>query len=283
MRIRFGFDIAYELPASAANTLMLQLRPELASRLCGPEQLAILPDKAREEFRDSFGNRCIRFTAPAGLVEVVCEGEIEDSGLPAPVVWDAREHPVAELPPDVLPFLLPSRYCEVELLASLAWPLAGGFPPGWGRVQAICNWVHANIQFDYQRARATRTASETLRERTGVCRDFTHLAIALCRCLNIPARYATGYLGDIGVSPDPAPMDFSAWMEVYLGGRWHIFDPRHNARRIGHLPMAWGRDAADVPLIMSFCPHILRRFIVRTEELGFAEQAATDAAISSFA
>jgi len=210
----------------------------------------------------------MRISAPAGLLELSCDGTIEDSGNPAPIATDACWHPVSELPTELLPYLLPSRFCEVDLLGDLAWSLFDGTPRGWARVQAVCDWVHSHLHFDYLRARPTLTAYEAFREGGGVCRDFTHLAVALCRCLNIPARYVTGYLGDIGVPPDSAPMDFSAWMEVYLGGRWHTFDPRHNERRIGHLAMAHGRDAADVPLTTSFGTHWLRRFSVITEEVS---------------
>ena len=267
MFIHFGYEIAYEFPAPTPAVLMLHLRPDLAPRLSAAERLVTEPALAREEFLDSFGNRCTRLLAPAGPLGLTCEGVIVDSGDPSPAAPEAREHPVAELPAEVLPFLLPSRYCEVELLGPLAWSLFGGLSPGWKRVQAVCDWVHQYLRFDYPSARATRTAHDAYEERTGVCRDFTHLAITLCRCLNIPARYATGYLGDIGVPADPAPMDFSAWMEVYLGGKWHIFDVRHNVRRIGHLVMAWGRDAADVALTTTFGPHVLRSFSVITREI----------------
>lgn len=277
MQIRFGYDLAYDFSAPTAVVLLLYLRRELTPRLVTPENIWIRSEGTevqREEFIDAFDNRAIRLTAPAGLLEVSCAATIHDSGRPAPVVAQAREHPVSALPPEVLPFLLPSRYCEVDLLGSLAWSLFGGAPPGWGRVQTVCDWVHQHLTFDYQASRATRTASQAYSERTGVCRDFTHLAITLCRCLNIPARYATGYLGDVGVPFNPDPMDFSAWMEVYLDGQWHIFDVRHNARRIGHLGMAHGRDAADVAFTTTFGPHVLRRFIVKTEEAPSASVAA---------
>lgn len=268
MQIRFGFDIAYELPSHAAVILMLRLRPEYDHRILRAERLRTKPILALEEYNDAFGNRCMRLAAPAGLLELSCEGIVRDAGIPAPVDIDAIEHPVEALPTRLLPFLLPSRYCDVDLLGNLAWSLFGASPPGWSRVQAICSWVHSHLSFDYLKARPTLTAYEAFREGTGVCRDFTHLAIALCRCMNIPARYATGYLGDIGVPPEPTPMDFSAWMEVFLGGRWHTFDPRHNERRIGHLVMAYGRDAADVALTTSFGSHVLRRFTVVTEEIS---------------
>jgi transglutaminase-like putative cysteine protease len=269
LQIRFGYEISYEFPAPTAVVLLLHLRPELGARVVVPERLQVNPSNINTvEFIDGFGNRATRLIAPAGRLDLSCEATIADDGHPAPIDADAMEHPVWSLPDDVLPFLLPSRYCEVDLFGNLAWSLFGAAPAGWSRVQAVCDWVHRHLRFDYQLARATRTAYEAYREATGVCRDFTHLAIALCRCLNIPARYATGYLGDIGVPLDPNPMDFSAWMEVFLGGKWHLFDVRHNARRIGHLTMAHGRDAADVAFTTTFGPHVLRRFMVRTFEVG---------------
>jgi transglutaminase-like putative cysteine protease len=267
MHIHFGFDIAYELPRPAAVLLMLRLRSEYDHRIISAERFKTRPALPGEEFTDSYGNRCLRLSAPAGMLELSCDGTVADSGIPAPVDVGAAEIRVEDLPTGILPFLLPSRYCDVDLLGNLAWSLFGATPPGWSRVQAVCSWVHGHLSFDYLKARPTLTAYEAFREGAGVCRDFTHLAIALCRCLNIPARYATGYLGDIGVPPEETPMDFSAWMEVYLGGRWHTFDPRHNQRRIGHLVMAYGRDAADVALTTSFGAHILRRFSVTTEEI----------------
>jgi transglutaminase-like putative cysteine protease len=269
MKIHHGFELACEFPAPTPSVFMLHLRPELNSRVVQTAKLRISPAVPSEEFSDPYGNRCTRLVAPAGVLELSCSGIVHDNGQPAPIAPEAAQHPIAELPPEVLPYLLPSRYCDLEHLGTLAWSLSNfSQMSGWGRVQGICDWVHGYVRFDYGQARATRTAYETFRERTGVCRDFTHLAIALCRCLNLPARYATGYLGDIGVPADPAPMDFSAWMEVYLGHTWHIFDVRHNARRIGHLPMAHGRDAADVALTTTFGPHVLRRFQVTTQELA---------------
>jgi transglutaminase-like putative cysteine protease len=267
MLIQCGYNISYTLGAPTTLVMMLHLRPELGPRLRSPELFHVNPACPYEIFLDEFGNRCARLTAPGGQLELSGDVLVEDGGWPAPIVGHAREHPVAELPPDVLRFLLPSRYCEVDLLGNLAWSLFGRYPPGWIRVQAVCDWVHAHLRFDYARASATRTARQACEERVGVCRDFTHLAITLCRCLNLPARYVSGYLGDIGVPADPAPMDFSACMQVYLGGEWHTFDVRHNARRIGYLAMAQGRDAADVALTTSFGPHQLNRFVVRTHEV----------------
>jgi transglutaminase-like putative cysteine protease len=206
--------------------------------------------------------------APAGELEISTDALIADSGLPDAVEPGARQYEIAELPHDTLVFLLGSRYCETERVMDVAWSLFGKTLPGWPRVQAICDFVHSHVSFGYHHARATRTAAEVLAERRGVCRDFAHLAIALCRCMNIPARYCTGYLGDIGVPPEPEPMDFSAWFEVYLGGRWHAFDARHNTPRIGRIVMARGRDAADVAFSTTFGANVLKRFIVRTDEVA---------------
>jgi transglutaminase-like putative cysteine protease len=269
MQIRFGYEISYEFPAPTAVVLLLHLRPELGPRLLVREQLQVSPSPVTTvEFLDNFGNRATRLIAPAGRLDISCDATIEDGGQPAPVFAGAPELLVWALPDDTLPFLLSSRYCEVDLFGPIAWSLFGGTSPGWTRVQAVCDWVHQHLRFDYKLARPTRTAYQAYQEGTGVCRDFTHLAIVLCRSLNIPARYATGYLGDIGVPADPNPMDFSAWMEVYLGGQWHIFDVRHNARRIGHLTMARGLDAADVAFTTTFGPHLLQRFVVKTVEVS---------------
>jgi transglutaminase-like putative cysteine protease len=193
---------------------------------------------------------------------------VEDSGLPDPIDAWAKQWKIMDLPPETLQFLLPSRYCEVDSeLSNVAWNLTQSKASGWEKVQTICNFVHAHIRFDYLQARPTRTALDAYREKVGVCRDFMHLAVTMCRCVNIPARYATGYLGDIGVPPAPFPMDFSAWFEVYLGDRWHAFDARHNERRVGRILMAVGRDAADAALTTFFGPSLMRQFIVWTDEV----------------
>jgi transglutaminase-like putative cysteine protease len=220
-----------------------------------------------QEFSDAFGNRCGRLVAPPGKLRLWNDTVVEDTGAPDVVRPDARQHPVEELPPEVLPYLLGSRYCEVDRLSDAAWELFGQTPLGWARVQAVCDWVHTQVRFGYQFARPTKTAFEVYTERQGVCRDFTHLAVTFCRCLNIPARYATGYLGDIGVPAAPFPMDFSAWFEVYLDGQWFTFDARHNVPRIGRVLMARGRDAVDVALTTSFGPANLEKFTVWTDEV----------------
>jgi len=270
MHIRIGYDIELAVTAPTALIYLLQVHPSREADLLAPEAITISPGLPTDFYQDSFDNRCARVRVPAGVTGVRLRNEaaVYDSGWADPVDFGALQHAAADLPVATLPFLLPSRYCEVdsELLA-FAWNTFGTCPPGWHRVQAVCDYVHGHLQFDYQRARATRTALDAWRERTGVCRDFTHLAITLCRCLNIPARYVTGYLGDIGIPPVPYPMDFSAWFEVYLGSRWHTFDARHNVPRIGRIPVARGRDAADVPITMVFGENTLTRFEVVTQEV----------------
>jgi transglutaminase-like putative cysteine protease len=269
MLIRVGYEMAFHCPAPLAMVLMLFLHPSRASTLRQPERLVVQPDVAVSEFLDAFGNRCGRVFAPAGRVMFRNEAIVEDHGQPDPQVWDAPQHNVQDLADDVLRFLLASRYCEVDsVLQELAWTLFGQTRTGWPRVQAICAFVHQHIRFDYMAARANRTALETWRERTGVCRDFVHLAITLCRCMNIPARYCTGYLGDIGVPQAPYPMDFSAWFEAFLGGQWYTFDPRHNVPRIGRVLMARGRDAADTALTTTFGMNQLASFTVWTDEVS---------------
>jgi transglutaminase-like putative cysteine protease len=267
MKIRIGFDFIYEFVARTPMVLMLNVHPSRAIDLIKPDQLRITPALPVTRYQDAFGNTCTRLVAPAGQVEISTDALVHDSGQPDVVEPAARQYEVAELPHDTLAFLLASRYCETERLMNEAWSRFGKTPLGWPRVQAICDFVHSHVRFGYQHARATKTAAEVVIERRGVCRDFAHLAITLCRCMNIPARYCTGYLGDIGVPPEPEPMDFSAWFEVYLGGRWHTFDARHNMPRVGRIVMARGRDAADVAFSTTFGPNLLKRFIVHTDEV----------------
>ena len=248
---------------------VLHVHPSRSDDLDQPENFRIEPELPIAEYLDGFGNRCGRVNPPAGVVRFLNEAVIRNPGELDVYAPEAAQHDVRELPLETLSFLLPSRYCEVDSeLLDFAWRTFGNTPPGWARVQAICDVVHNHIRFDYLKARANRTALDAFHERVGVCRDFTHLAMAFCRCLNIPARYATGYLGDIGVPPVPDPMDFSAWFEAYLGGHWHTFDPRHNCRRIGRILIGHGRDAGDVPITMVFGQHTLEDFSVITEEVG---------------
>jgi len=251
--------------------LMLNVHPSRAADVIKPDQLRVSPAVPFTRYSDAFGNVCTRLVAPPGQLEIFTDALVADSGLPDAVEPAARQHEIAELPHDALVFLLASRYCETERLMEAAWSRFGQTPPGWARVQAICDFVHSHVRFGYQHARATKTATDVIIERRGVCRDFAHLAITLCRCMNIPARYCTGYLGDIGVPPEPEPMDFSAWFEVFLGGRWYAFDARHNIPRIGRIVMARGRDAADVAFSTTFGPNVLKRFLVHTDEVAAAE------------
>ena len=266
MLIRYGYEISITCPQPTPLVCLLAVHEERKADIRVPESVFTVPEVAMTTYLDLFGNRCRRLVAPAGDLTLWGDATIEDDGKLDPVLPGAREVPVAELPDDCLVYLMGSRYCETDRLSQVAWDMFGNTPPGWGRVQAICDFVNRHIRFDYQQARATRTAFEAYNERVGVCRDFAHLALTLCRCLNIPARYINGHLGDIGV-PVVDPMDFSAWIEVFLEGKWHTFDPRNNVPRIGRIVIARGRDAADIPLINSFGPHVLKSFRVWTYEV----------------
>ncbi|MBK8181516.1 MAG: transglutaminase family protein [Candidatus Competibacteraceae bacterium] len=268
MLIRVGYDIVFEHPAPTPLVVMLYLHPSRRPSIRQGDYLRVEPAVRVSEYIDGYGNRCGRLLAPAGQIRFLNDAVVEDSGLMDYQNFSAQQNEIHDLPDSVLTFLVASRYCEVDLMMNLAWELFGGTPTGWGRVQAICDFVHRHLQFDYLQARKTRTAFEAYQEKVGVCRDFTHLAVTLCRCMNIPARYCTGYLGDIGVPPVPDPMDFSAWFEAYLGGIWYTFDARHNTPRIGRLLMAYGHDAADVALMTSFGPSRLEKFMVWTDEVG---------------
>jgi transglutaminase-like putative cysteine protease len=266
MLIRLGYDIELQISQPMLVVAVLNVHPSRAADLREPDEIQISPDSPRNPYLDVFGNVCTRIMAPQGPLRLSSSTLIEDSGLPDPVDWDAPQVPVGELPPETLQFLLASRYCEVDRLSDLAWQLFANTAPGWPRAQAICDWVHQHITFGYHFARPTKTAMDAYTECQGVCRDFQHLAISLCRAMHIPARYATGYLGDIGVPP-AGPMDFSAWYEVYLGGKWWTFDARNHQPRIGRVLMATGRDAADVALTTSFGQSWLNGFSVVTDEV----------------
>jgi transglutaminase-like putative cysteine protease len=275
VQIRAGYDIAFQCFQETPMILMLSIHPSRADDLRSPHRLLFNSDVKARDYTDMFGNTCTRIVAPPGLLEIRNEFLIADSGQPDAVAPEARQLAVGDLPDDVLVYLLGSRYCDTQKLSDLAWSLFGGIDGGWARVQAICDYAHARISFGYHHARCDRTASEGHDEQVGVCRDFAHLAVTLCRCMNIPARYCTGYLGDIGVPIDPAPMDFSAWFEVYLEGQWFTFDARHNHPRIGRVVMARGRDAADVAISTSFGVTQLARFAVVTEEVADVARPAS--------
>jgi transglutaminase-like putative cysteine protease len=267
MFIRLCYDIIFDVPAPLPMLLLLHTLPDRAADLRQPEQLKVTPNIPTTEFIDRFGNRCTRLLAPPGELRLCSDFIIEDPGVTLPVVRDAIYHQPEDLPVECLEFLLPSRYCEVDRMTDIAWKLFGHLPPGWECVQGICDWVYANVEFGYQYARDTKSAYEVYEERRGVCRDLTHLAITFCRALTIPARYATGYLGDIGVPVDVNPMDFSACFQVYLGDQWHLFDARHNIRRIGWVLMATGRDAADCAITTSYGSSTLKKFEIFADEV----------------
>ena len=267
LKIRAGYDIAFQCVQEMPMVLMLSVHPSRQPDLLTEHVIRFSPGVASRDYRDAFGNICTRLVAPPGLIEIKNEFIIEDSGLPDEVAPNAEQWSIDVLPDEALIYLIGSRYCDTERLSNLAWSLFGNIAGGWQRIQAICDYVHERLEFGYHHARCDRTASEGHEERIGVCRDFAHLAVTFCRCMNIPARYCTGYLGDIGVPRDPAPMDFSAWFEVFLDGRWFTFDARHNHPRIGRIVIARGRDAADVAISTAFGPAQLSRFTVITDEL----------------
>jgi transglutaminase-like putative cysteine protease len=268
MLIRAGYDIAFQCPAQVSLLLQLNVHPSRVDDLRSPDVVLSEPNLATGAYLDHFGNRVTRVDAPPGLVAFSNRFIIHDTGEPDETPPDALLTPIARLPDEVLVFLISSRYCDSDNLGDFAWSMFGALTGGYQRVKAICDFVHRSIRFSYPDARSNRAASDAMREGIGVCRDFAHLAIALCRCMNIPARYCTGYLGDIGVPIDPNPMDFSAWFEAFLDGRWYTFDARHNHPRIGRIVMARGRDAADVAISTAFGVANLARFDVVTEEVA---------------
>jgi transglutaminase-like putative cysteine protease len=267
MHIRYGFDIAIDLAQPTTILTMMDVHPDCRHAVVGETELELSHAIPVARFIDRDGNIVRRLSAEAGSLSLRLEGVFHTLGHKDEVDITAEASAVSDLPSEALPFLRASRYCEADLLSDFAWMNFGAISGGWPKVQAVCDFVHERLTFSYANASSTRTASDALAEGVGVCRDFTHLAVALCRCLNIPARYCNGYLGDIGVPPDPAPMDFNAWFEAFIGGRWYTFDPRHNQPRIGRIVIARGRDAADVPMVTTFGSHALTRFKVVTEEV----------------
>jgi len=268
MQFRVGYELIYDCPQPTPMILTLNIHYSRASDIVVPDHLITNPSIPITAYRDAFGNWCSRIVAPQGQLRLSTDAIVKDTGALDPVATLAQQSLVQDLPEEVLVFLLGSRYCETDLLSEVAWSLFHNAPGGWGRVQSICNFVHQHIVFGYEHARATKTAWEAFNERSGVCRDYTHLAIALCRCMNIPARYCTGYLSDVGVPPPYGPNDFAAWFEAYLGGQWYTFDPRNNAPRIGRVLIARGRDAADVAISNTFGLNTLQSFKVWADEVN---------------
>lgn len=267
MHLRVGFNMVYDCPQPTPMILMLNVHYSRVSLMVTPDHLITIPAVPITAYRDAFGNWCSRIVAPAGRMRLTATAIIQESGVPDAVVPDAVQHKVEDLPNETLVYLLGSRYCDTDKLTDIAWQLFGNTPMGWGRVQAICDFVHNHIVFNYMDARSTRSAYDAYIEKKGVCRDYAHLAVAFCRAMNIPARYCTGYLPDIGIPPPYGPMDFAGWFEAFLGGQWHTFDARNNTPRIGRVLMGRGRDAADVPLSNTFGPNTLVEFEVWADEV----------------
>ena len=267
MEIKVGFEITYQAAQPTPMVMMLSIHPSRRADIIGRETIVSEPDVKIGYYRDSFGNICGRLVAPAGGITLRGSALVRDSGLPDKVMPSAQQTPIENLPDELLLYLMPSRYCETDKLTDIAWSLFGNIRGGWDRVAAITAFVHQRVTFGYQHAHAMKSAFDVYEQKCGVCRDFAHLALTLCRCMGIPARYGTGYMGDIGVPPDPAPMDFSGWYQVYLSGQWYTFDARHHHPRIGRILMATGRDAADVALTTSFGRMDLQKFVVITDEI----------------
>jgi transglutaminase-like putative cysteine protease len=273
MKIRAGYEISYDCAQSTPMIAKLSVHPSRIQDLVTPDLLHLDPAIPANGYRDGFGNICHVIHAPTGRLTLFMDFLIRDDGLPDDTAPDAEQHALEKLPVETLVYLLGSRYCETDRFMNSAWSKFGNVQKGWPLVQAISDYVNDHLEFGYQHANPTKTACDAHMERRGVCRDFAHLAITLCRCMNVPARYCTGYLGDVGVPANPDPMDFSAWFEVYLGGRWYTFDARHNTPRVGRILMARGRDATDVAIVTSFGPCSLASFKVITEEVTCTARA----------
>ena len=273
MLVRAGYEIDLCCETEVPLLMALSTHSSFSARMIGEDHVRSDGNESLTEYVDGFGNRITRYTCPRGNIRLWSDFIVEVDRSPDPQNWNARQHEIADLPNDVLTYLLPSRYCDSDALASAAWSLFGATPMGWGRVQAICDFVHNHVTFGYQFGRADKTASEVYREKAGVCRDFAHLSIAFCRAMNIPARYASGYLGDIDV-PSSGPGDFCAWFEVFLDGAWHTFDARYNVPRIGRVLMVRGPDAAQVAMITSFGSYKLVSFRVWCDEVMGASSDA---------
>ena len=274
MQIHVGYELIYNCPQPTPMILVLNVHYSRASDIVTSDYLTTDPSIPITAYRDAFGNWCSRIVAPAGRTRLKSSAVVRDTGEPDVVVASAQQHAVEDLPEETLGYLMGSRYCETDRLSDAAWDLFGQSRPGWARVQAICDYVHNHITFGYENARSTRTAWEAFNERIGVCRDFAHLAITFCRCMNIPARYCTGYLSDIGIPPPYGVMDFAAWFEAYIGGRWYTFDPRNNEPRIGRVLIARGRDAVDVAIATTFGSNTLESFTVWADEIEESVAAA---------
>jgi transglutaminase-like putative cysteine protease len=273
VQLRAGYELIYSFPQPTPVILVVNIHDSRTDDMVIPDELTTDPEIPVATYRDVFGNRCSRFVAPAGRLRISADTVVSDSGQPDPSPTIINQDSVEDLPEDTLVFLRGSRYCETDVLSQSAWNLFGNTPLGYPRVRTICDYVHNHIRFDYQSSSPTRSAAQAFYDQTGVCRDFAHLAITFCRCLNIPARYCTGYLSDIGTPLPHAVGDFAAWIEVWVGGSWQLFDPRNNVPRLGRVLMARGRDAADVAIATTFGPNTLESFRVWTDEITVSEVA----------
>ena len=267
MRVRVGCEFRYESLGSTPTVWQVRPRADAAQRLTN-ESWNAEPRLPRSSYHDSYGNVCDRMTLPAGSTVVRYDAQVEVSGEIDEIDKSAREVPVELLPDETMVFLLPSRFCLSDVLRDRAWELFGATEPGWSRVSAVCNWVHDNVRFQAGASNALTSTLDVWDSRTGVCRDFAHLGLTLCRSLNIPARYVFGYLPDIGVDPPYDPMDFCAWTEVYLENRWWTFDPRNNSPRVGRVVIGRGRDALDVAMVTTYGAPILQEMTVWADEIG---------------
>ena len=269
MQVKIGCQFSFDSPVPIPLVLQVQPRPDGGHRLL-QETWSLQPEAECHEYLDGFGNRCLRFTAPTGPLRFRYEAQAEISPEPDPIVSHATQVPIEGLPDETMVFTLPSRYILSDLLSNAAWDLFGQVPAGWGRIQAVCDWIHEHVEFRTASTTPVTTALDVFLQRYGVCRDFAHMGVTMCRALNVPARYVFGYLPDIGIEPPDIPMDFHSWFEAYLEGGWYTFDARHNTPRIGRVPIGRGRDAVDVAIVTQFGPARLTGMEVWADELGAA-------------
>jgi transglutaminase-like putative cysteine protease len=269
IKLRVGCEFIYDVSAPTPATVQVRPRSDARHQLI-TETWTTTPSLPIDEYVDFYGNPVKRLVMPEGELGLRYDAVYSVPDEPDPDGSGLAHPPLEQIPGELLHFTLPSRYCLSDELMGTAWELFGQSEPGWARVQAICDWVHDNLQFQYGTSSPLTTAVDVFKARKGVCRDFAHLAVTFCRAMNIPARYVFGYLPDIYVPLPPEPMDFAAWMEVWLGDRWWTFDPRNNARRVGRVLIGRGRDALDVAMLTTYGPAAFRSMTVWAD---FAEEA----------
>lgn len=275
LTVRVGCALAYE--TTQAVPILLLLKPPLDGRqLVLEERLAFGPDLPVTQVVDTHGNVVFRLMLRPGLNEIRHDAIFSVPNLPDNHGLPAEPVPVARLPIEALRYTLPSRYCDSDKLMDLAWQAFGALPNGVERVQAICDWVHACIEYRYGSGSALISAWDVVQRGYGVCRDLAHVCVALCRTFNLPARYVSGHLPDIGVQDPGIPMDFHAYFEVYLGGQWHTFDARNNEPRIGRIKIAHGMDAVDAAFATIYGDAKLARFDVWAYQVAHADVRVGD-------